>query len=219
MNYNDVKAIFESHLELQDTLNKKIDPYWATRGREWGLAITVEAVEAIDHHGWKWWKKQEPNMPQLQIELIDIWHFILSAYLEGGVAYSEAATVLANSSIGSRSQSSLLDTLKTLAATANSGYINIHAFWNALDKAGIDFEKLNKMYLSKNVLNIFRQDNGYKEGTYVKMWHGEEDNVFLERLLDETPNLSADALFAALDHVYAEVLKDVGTTIKHNDTI
>lgn len=34
-------------------------------------------------------------------------------------------------------------------------------------------------YVSKNVLNIFRQEHGYKDGSYVKEWFGQEDNVHL----------------------------------------
>lgn len=41
---------------------------------------------------------------------------------------------------------------------------------------------LFESYVGKNVLNKFRQDNGYKEGTYIKIWKdGREDN---EHLMD-----------------------------------
>jgi hypothetical protein len=33
--------------------------------------------------------------------------------------------------------------------------------------------------VGKNVLNFFRQDHGYKEGTYIKVWGGREDNEHL----------------------------------------
>ncbi|MED5520192.1 MAG: dUTP diphosphatase, partial [Pseudomonadota bacterium] len=32
--------------------------------------------------------------------------------------------------------------------------------------------------------NFFRQDNGYKEGTYVKVWEGREDNEHLVEVMD-----------------------------------
>lgn len=32
-------------------------------------------------------------------------------------------------------------------------------------------------YLVKSKLNLFRANNGYKEGSYIKMWNGREDNV------------------------------------------
>ena len=35
------------------------------------------------------------------------------------------------------------------------------------------------------MLNHFRQDNGYKTGTYQKTWGGQEDNVHLVALMDQ----------------------------------
>lgn len=41
-------------------------------------------------------------------------------------------------------------------------------------------EDIETIYLSKFTLNIFRQHNGYKDGTYVKLWDGQlEDNHWL----------------------------------------
>jgi len=52
-----------------------------------------------------------------------------------------------------------------------------------LIKCKADFNCLYKNYIGKNVLNMFRQDHGYKNGTYQKFWDGEEDNEVLARLL------------------------------------
>ena len=65
-------------LILQDSINKKVNPDWKNAENDWLLAVMVEGVEAIEHHGWKWWKHQQPDTEQLQMELIDIWHFALS---------------------------------------------------------------------------------------------------------------------------------------------
>ena len=43
-------------------------------------AVAIEGAEAIEHHGWKWWKNRK-DLAQLQMELIDIWHFLLSELL------------------------------------------------------------------------------------------------------------------------------------------
>lgn len=43
-------------------------------------------------------------------------------------------------------------------------------------------EDLYLRYINKSVLNNFRQDNGYKEGTYIKDWNGKEDNEVLLEL-------------------------------------
>ncbi|MFT7292895.1 MAG: hypothetical protein ACI87Q_000741, partial [Pseudohongiellaceae bacterium] len=31
--------------------------------------------------------------------------------------------------------------------------------------------------------NFFRQDHGYKDGSYIKIWQGQEDNVHLVDIL------------------------------------
>ncbi len=49
---------------------------------------------------------------------------------------------------------------------------------------GFTFDNVYKLYIGKNVLNVFRQDHGYAEGTYIKIWNGEEDNVYLSKLID-----------------------------------
>ena len=54
------------------------------------------------------------------------------------------------------------------------------------------------------------QENGYKTGTYVKIWQGEEDNVVLARLmsaLDPTRPDFAEALHAGLQQAYADATR------------
>ncbi len=68
-------------LTLQYRMNDKVDAQWLEKKFPYLRAVVIEAAEAIEHHGWKWWKKQERDLPQLQMEIIDIWHFILSDIL------------------------------------------------------------------------------------------------------------------------------------------
>ena len=64
---------------------------------------------------------------------------------------------------------------------------------------------LFREYVSKNVLNHFRQDRGYKTGEYKKSWDGAEDNVHMAEILE---NLSVadehlpDTLYRALASRY-----------------
>ena len=69
-------------LTLQMSMNEKVDPDWIAARYPYLRAVAIEGAEAIEHHGWKWWKKQEKDLPQLQMELIDIWHFVVQASLE-----------------------------------------------------------------------------------------------------------------------------------------
>ena len=68
-------------LTLQSSMNAKVDPNWVTARYPYLRAVAIEGAEAIEHHGWKWWKKQDKDLAQLQMELVDIWHFILSEIL------------------------------------------------------------------------------------------------------------------------------------------
>jgi hypothetical protein len=68
-------------------------------------------------------------------------------------------------------------------------------------------DELFKLYLGKNCLNKFRQNNGYKEKTYLKMWGEEEDNVFMKKIVDTTPNISFIELYRLLSHEYKTYTK------------
>ena len=52
-------------LDLQDAMNKKVHPDWQQQGFEWYRAIWIECAELMDHYGWKWWKKQNPDLELL----------------------------------------------------------------------------------------------------------------------------------------------------------
>ena len=58
---------------------------------------------------------------------------------------------------------------------------------------------LYNLYSGKNILNQFRQDNGYKEGTYTKIWDGVEDNVVM---MDSIRNGDIENLYSHLEKIY-----------------
>jgi hypothetical protein len=61
---------------------------------------------------------------------------------------------------------------------------------------GMNIDDLYRGYVGKNTLNFFRQDHGYKDGSYIKVWNGKEDN---EHLVDVVKNLDTEhAGFAKL---------------------
>ncbi len=68
-------------LTLQDGMNQKVNPQWLSANYAYLRAAMIESVEGIEHHGWKWWKAQHKDLPQLQMELVDIWHFALSSII------------------------------------------------------------------------------------------------------------------------------------------
>ena len=59
-------------LTMQDSMNTRVHPQWIEQNFEWYRAAWIECGELIEQYGYKWWKKQEPDMPQVQLEVIDI---------------------------------------------------------------------------------------------------------------------------------------------------
>jgi dimeric dUTPase (all-alpha-NTP-PPase superfamily) len=207
-------------LELQDSMNKKIDADWRAKRHAYLRAVLVEATEALEHYGWKWWKKQSPDLPQLRIELIDIWHFVLSEYLLRANGDKAAAVQTMQTDWtagaaftfdGARYDPPALDLrqqLELLAALAAVRRLHLPLLVLLFVACELTPATLFRDYVSKNVLNHFRQDRGYKTGEYKKMWDGAEDNVHMAQILDtltSTDDKLPDALYGALAQRYDEM--------------
>jgi hypothetical protein len=189
------EGMLRAMLELQDSMNRKINPDWLSAGYPFLRAVLVEAVEGLDHYGWKWWKLQAPDLAQLRIELVDIWHFLLSEYLAraDGDKTTSARALLKDWMSGDTVEFDavqydieLLDVrgkLELLAAMAAVRRVCTPLVAGLLASCGVTATQLFREYVSKNVLNHFRQDHGYKTGEYRKFWDGSEDNVHLSRIL------------------------------------
>lgn len=167
-------------LELQDAMNTRINPQWREAGNEWYRAIWIECAEMLDHYGWKWWKHQEPDMEQVILEIVDIWHFILSDLLETSSDPDQISSSLLDALQSSREALEIPAAIETLAGnTLNTRHADTGAFVQLMTAAGLTLDDLYRGYIGKNVLNFFRQDHGYKQGTYQKLWGGREDNEYL----------------------------------------
>lgn len=203
-------------LLLQAKQNDVVDPQWLTAGHEYLRAAAHEAVELQDHLGWKWWKLQVQNLDQAYMELVDMYHFILSAILiacRGDIDEAEQMYVI--SSMGDLNTPVFPGNTATTLAGRNPleridgfigcaafGYCYIFVFDQICEDWGLSFERLHRMYVAKGVLNVFRQKHGYKEGTYLKLWFGEEDNVHLTRMMEYYENASATQLGMELEILY-----------------
>lgn len=191
-------------LKLQGDLNSMINPDWINGGARFLRAAFVESAEALEHYGWKWWKKQTIDLPQVQMELVDILHFYLSHTIvqaKGDVNAAAAALVadLAGpASITLDDKRYALDSLNVpellelIGGLAVCGRASFKLIEQSMTACQMSWNDAYTQYVSKNVLNIFRQQHGYKEGTYIKIWNGEEDNVVLARLLSQHDAARAD---------------------------
>lgn len=174
-------------LALQDEMNSRVDPDWQARGREWYRAIWIECAELMDHYGgWKWWKASHQDLEQAMLEIVDIWHFGLSIRIRPDRDHVRSATEIAAEWLQPLPSLGFLVDVEKLASHALAAREFLVPVVPALlAELGRDFEALYRAYVGKNVLNFFRQDHGYKAGTYRKTWQGREDNAHLAEILDE----------------------------------
>jgi dimeric dUTPase (all-alpha-NTP-PPase superfamily) len=210
-------------LALQDEMNRMVDPQWTAAGFAWHRAMYAEAVELMEHLGaWKWWKapKAEANIAQIRLELIDIWHFALSWYI---VRFGEpvdsdvlvdavlrhvvlGTAGLAFSEYTHEKHRTVHEALDRFIADAGLGLFAYDAFFHLCACFGLTFDDLHAGYIAKNALNRFRQLNGYKRGTYIKTWRGQEDNEVLDSIVQTLRSngepVTMPTLLALLDSAY-----------------
>jgi hypothetical protein len=222
-------------LQLQAQLNDATNgDKWlkgvTKNGKEinWKRCIYMECAEIVDSFSWKHWKSihQEPDWENLQIEVVDVWHFIMSLAIEN---YSQTMKGLVEdlaidiSNLESfekiQSHNTHFDTQNNIIATVEDIMLqslikedfNLEAlikdFFDLVSMSGLDLETLYRLYVGKNILNQFRQDNGYKEGTYIKVWDGEEDNVVMKRIWEENGDIKPEQLYKEMSKLYLALNK------------
>lgn len=222
-------------LQLQAQLND------ATNGEDWVKGVTnkgkvinwkrciyMECAEMIDSFSWKHWKDitAEPNWENHQIEVVDVWHFIISLAIEnysqelkGGIEdvainifELESFSTIDVEGKNFAKQDNVIakvENLMRLSLSQDSLDIEvmIKEFFDLVVMSGLNLETLYRLYVGKNILNQFRQDNGYKDGSYIKVWAGEEDNVVMKRIWEENIDIKPDALYKELTQSYLALAK------------
>lgn len=193
-------------LQLQDDMNTKVHEQWREQGFEWHRAIWVELAEMLDHYGWKWWKHQQPDLEQVHLELIDIFHFGLSARLVSGQAVEAIAADIEVELQSAESCETFAQTIEQMVVNTLTGKnFDVKTFAGLMAQTELSFDELFRHYVGKNVLNFFRQDHGYKTGEYIKVWQGKEDNEVLMEVLKATDANSPefkDLVYQGLKQAY-----------------
>lgn len=196
-------------LDLQNDMNTKVHADWRAQNFEWYRAIWIECAELLDHYGWKWWKKQTPDVDQIALELVDIWHFGLSLMLLSNdskdVLVDQVEQIFMSPVI---SDDFAIDLESFTEKTLITKDFDLQGFARLMAGINMDFETLYVGYVGKNVLNFFRQDYGYKDGSYVKQWNGVEDNEHLVQIvstLDTSSSAFAKNLYSQMELRYKEL--------------
>ena len=208
---NQVRAMLQTMGDLQDAHNRQVAPDWRERGFDYYRAVWVECAELLDHFGWKWWKHQQPDLEQVRLEVVDIWHFGLSMLLlEDGLDDTVVDAFCEN--LGQSRDAALFrgDVEALALAALRDRRFSVPALIDLMNALGMSLPELSAHYVGKNVLNGFRQANGYHDGSYRKSWNGREDNEHLVELvaeLDVTADDFAERLRAAIAARY-ELTRD-----------
>ncbi len=189
---------------------------------DWKRCTYLECAELIESYPWKHWKNidAQPDYGNIKIEAVDIWHFIMSQGLEdykiqnlGTVEdLSNAITQLDNYAAflsetipadrDYYEQIEVVENLMKVLFCQGSTTELMEAFLDVAIQSGLNLDSLYKLYVGKNILNQFRQDHGYKEGSYIKIWNGQEDNVTMQRILEENAEITPELLYEKLEEAY-----------------
>ncbi len=196
-------------LKLQTEMNGWVHPDWNTQGFEWYRAIWIEASEMLEHYGWKWWKHQQPDMAQVKLEVIDIVHFSLSLELEKGLPLDTLADAISQGFSKPKSAADIKASIELLALeTLKDHTAHFDIIAGLMQQLEMGFDELFEKYVGKNVLNVFRQDHGYKSGEYRKLWNGREDNEHLEDILaqlDDNSDSYREDIYRSLSEIYSSL--------------
>lgn len=224
-----LKQMFLMQQRLNDETNgKKWEEGTAQNGKliNWKRCIYMECAELIDSFSWKHWKSinQKANSENIKIELTDIWHFIMSLVLEKAYPNKNIDDIVKDiiSVSGFRdftleaysmSEYNLYEIINDIEIIIHecSGFeLKIHElltnFFRLSLKCGLNLNELFKKYVGKNVLNKFRQDHGYQNGAYIKIWNGKEDNEVLSKILN-SGIINMDEIYKKLDENYKKIKK------------
>jgi len=211
--------------ELNDATNGKGWEEGLTKnGKQinWRRCIYLEAAELIESYPWKHWKNidAKPDYENIRIEAVDIWHFVMSEALrlyqikeQGSI---EDLAIAITQEEGYRNfvedKKETYDNLYAEIAVIEDFVkslfcsepieVLVSKFFGVAQLSGLDLEKLYLLYIGKNILNTFRQDHGYKEGSYIKLWGGREDNIVMQEILENTPDISPEILYTKLQKAY-----------------
>jgi len=266
MNKELLETLLSQQMELNTNISGPLWPFGKTnKGKtiNWGRTVYMETAELIDSYPWKHWKGIENNIDidNVGIELIDLWHFIMSMGIEvmfnvyvqqGKERYGSDQVypneqnvpfiwekslkeetvnyflkIFENEEMKKRIISDIQKKMEDISGIDKEIFIFEELMSNGILYAQTrDIEEkymyfativmifdyiitnvvnldIEKVYKGKSILNQFRQDHGYKEGTYIKTWILDskevEDNVVMLRLLD------SENLYEELEKVYKEV--------------
>lgn len=153
-------------------------------------------------------------MENVKVEAIDLLHFVISDTLQMNYDIRNFNDIL-NSTIKdfevgfekisiNLKNSNFFKLIDLLNTDRLSRFIVMKAIFEQLSMSN---EDVYIAHIVKNCLNKFRQDNGYKDGLYIKDWNGKEDNVIAYEIANE---------WGADKELFEQLYKDLETYYNEN---
>jgi len=201
MNFTEFQNKMLTCLQLQDELNSRINLNWKEERTESDFyrAIWLETAELMEELPWKWWERTETDYDNLQIEVVDIFHFLLSLILlkeykwEKHESFRNYKNIifplfyLGLENSNKLNTNKLIIRVETIAKQSLSGNDTglLLTFAEVVNTAFENFNQMYLLYIGKNMLNHIRQEYGYNTGTYKKVINGLEDNKYLTQIIKQ----------------------------------
>lgn len=206
-------------LELAEAIDQ------STNWKHWKNTVGVEQYSFIENSG----------ATNFKVEIADGWHFIMSEIIaRGWEDYFNSDKLFDGIKIEKISNKELIELTEEVNFLSftyerrikliknivkyNPSYrdykndiglidmIDLVEKFVILTLSVMSLKELYELYIVKNGLNFFRQENGYKDGTYIKEWGKDkvEDNVFVTNYFKENDEkvVTFEELYEYLDNTY-----------------
>lgn len=251
MSVNNVKKDLNmSRMKIEQMVSNQNNLNIAAYAKEWlenaqsgkwdYRMAAIQEIAEFNNSAWlPWWSKGERDIVNCRIELVDALHFMLSQAIatdqEGGAAmnifiafnevfeFENEADEIDWTVVANRSKALTLQ-LSTLGFDTYSAFREL---FRLCDSINFTFDQLHALYMGKSTLNRFRQENGYKAGTYKKKWFilpeapskAKEDNYFLSAYVaDHAEECGAPPTVEEVHAFLTETYKDVLLAYETYDT-
>ncbi len=220
-------SVWQEIINLQSSFNDSVSPGWEKdinqeQYNTW-YALLDEVTEVVNSKEWKWWKNSADynsvDWDNVVVEFVDIFHFMLSLALQTDSADTIFVTMVSfqkSKSVGKNDTKIREDDFfehfwdKILMSVFLKQTTLLMVSWVELwYKLGEDLNSFTKAYFTKMALNKIRQEFGYSNNTYFKMWSDPKNPSDIKQKVED--NVAAKYLMRNIkdDDIRTDTIKEM----------
>jgi dimeric dUTPase (all-alpha-NTP-PPase superfamily) len=202
---------------MQDELNSLISgENWREirKAEDFIIATTVECAELLNCFNWEWWRKRnEKTRDDILMELVDIYHFVVSYCLMIDNIDNLTAVkyyfpgVKNNRKVNIYNVNRYVTRLITYLSNDYNAVDIIQSLLYLTNSLNFEIKDVYKVYCAKHALNRFRLNHGYKEGKYDRNWAGRDDNEVVIEYIKGRDEVDSDSIYEYLETSYLAKIK------------